>query len=104
MSLRSNHPDAWLLKVLWVLGLSALSRYCPPVSPGERQEPGPNPRALPAEMLTLVKRTGESHLRYDYWEIAVMCRRTDVSVMDQQSYQVIRRYNLPRKLTVRAAP
>ena len=103
MNLRSNHPGARLLKVLEALGLSASSWYYRPVPPEQRRKPGPKPQPLPAEVVTLVRETSESYPWYGYQKIAVICRRTDPSITDRQSYQVMRMYDLLHKPVVRAA-
>jgi hypothetical protein len=103
MSERSSHPGVRLLKVLEALGLSASSWYYRPVAPEQRQTPGPKPQSLPAEVVALVKSTSETYPWYGYQKIAVICRRTDPSITDRQSYQVMRMHDLLHKRPVRSA-
>jgi putative transposase len=103
MSERSSRPGVRLLKVLEALGLSASSWYYRPVAPEQRQTPGPKPQPLPAEVVALVKSTSETYPWYGYQKIAVICRRTDPSITDRQSYQVMRMYDLLHKRPVRSA-
>ena len=103
MTLRSDHPGTRLRPVLEALGLSVSSWYYRPVPPEARQKPGPKPQLLPVEVVELVKTTSVAYPWYGYQKIAVICRRTDPSVTDRQSYQVMRMYDLLHKPVVRAA-
>ena len=58
---------------------------------------------LEARQVALVRETSESYPWYGYQTIAVICRRTDPSITDRQSYQVMRMYDLLHKRVVRAA-
>jgi putative transposase len=99
----SELPQARLIRVLKILDVASSSWYRSPVSPEERQRPGPAPKPIDPQVEQWVLTMARANPWYGYKRIAVMCRRAGQRVKNRDAYRVMKAHGLLHKRRRRAA-
>lgn len=96
-----EHSRSRRTSVLQWLSIQASSWYHRPAA--ERKRPGPPARSIPASIESGVVTMATTNPWYGYKRIAVMCRRTGLTITNRQCYRLMKAHGLLQKRKARAA-
>jgi transposase InsO family protein len=80
--------------ILKILGISSSSWYYRKQDKSQQRKRGPKPKEISKEALEVVLSKTDGNPWYGYKRIAVMCRRSGLSISDRQVYRIMKEHGL----------